>query len=227
MNLHTRAPWLVTMSDEPDPEFAFRLGPMNVIEGRKGSIFSSPSDVVRDVYEVEERVNQVNGAEDALRLFEEFGPWQIGEPYATEGLPIRLSSVLKQRDRFARERQRSVAPGERIYAAQRRNLVEGLEDLWMYHPLPFELVLSDPPFAQVRSKDIQDALRAACFMRQIQRGRWGKCAKASCGKFFKKPADKKPSVYCSKRCASAESSNKYNERKRKLAQANLRTEDGK
>jgi len=209
--LYTRAPWLISMSDDADPEFSFRLGPMMTTKRGNTTQFSSP-DIVRDVFELRHRVFSVRRPEDAMELFKEFGPWQLTKELDKEGINIRFSAVLRRRDFFENALlHRSVENLDRVY--NERDIGEGFENFYLWYPLPMELVFADPPVAKVRCKDIEDALRSSVFLDRLDGFVWRRCQREDCGALYKLTS-KRRKVFCSSDCAHLQSVRDYHKRKR-------------
>ena len=76
--LKTRAPWRVTMSDDPDPELSAQLIVRTEQEGN--TTHYRWEDVIQDVFEVRRRVFSIRTPKDIMELIEDWGP---GQPEGT------------------------------------------------------------------------------------------------------------------------------------------------
>jgi hypothetical protein len=212
--LYTRAPWLVSMSEHVDPEFSFRLGPAMTAKHGITTQVSSPPDIIEDVFKVRDRVFGVRRPEDAMELFKEFGPWQLTKEFDKEGIKIRFSAVLRRRNHFEQALlDRSVENLDRAYSERSGDIVEGLENIYLWQPLPMHLVFGDPPVARVRCKDIEDALRSSVVLDRLDGFVWRRCQREDCGALYKLTS-KRRKLFCKSECAHLQSVRDYHERKR-------------
>jgi hypothetical protein len=198
------------MSDDADPEFSFRLIVTTIKEGN--TTRHHWRDVVRDVFEVRHRVFAIRTPEDAMDLFEDWGPWQLAKAFDTAGAPIRFSAVIRRRDFYENALlHRSVEKLDRVYGEP--EIVEGVEDFYLWQALPMELVFGDPPAARVACKDIEDALRASVFLDRLDGFVWRRCRREDRGALYELTS-KRVKLYCSSECAHLQSVRDYNERKK-------------
>jgi hypothetical protein len=201
------------MSEHKDPEFSFRLAPMVKTQEGNTTRFTSGPQILRDVFDVREKVFAIRRPEDALELFNEFGPWQLAKPFDVEGINIRFSAVLTRRNFFEDALlRRSVENIHRTYSERSGDLEEGLENIYLWYPLPMELQFTDPVSAVARCKDIEDSLRASVFLDRLDGFVWRRCQREDCGKLFKRTS-KREKLYCGSDCAHLQSVRDYNNRK--------------
>lgn len=195
--LRTRAPWRVSVSDEPDPIFTTKL---IVRTGKDGTTTNYRwDDVAEDVFDLRRRVFDVAAIEDVKKLLEECGPWQVKSRDDVEGIPVRFSAVIQRRDFFKHALlERSIDNTARTYEGDQ--IAEAFENFYLWHPLPMELLFRDPPTARVACKDIEDSLRASVFLDRLDGFRWKRCKRQDCGQVFELKS-KHDRVYCSASCA--------------------------
>lgn len=204
--LRTRAPWRVSMSDEADPVFSTRLIVRTERDGNTSHY--RWDDVVEDVFALRRRVFDLKTIEDARRLFEDCGPWQVAEDMDIEGKPVRFSAVLRGRDFFRHALlERSIDNLARTY--EEDQIAEAFENVYLWSALRMELLFRDPPTARVACKDIQDSLRASVFLDRLDGFRWKRCKRQDCGQVFELKS-KHERVYCSGACARLQSARDWN-----------------
>lgn len=209
--LKTRSPWRVNMSDDPDPEFS---APQLIVRTLKegSTTHHRWEDVTEDIFEVRRRVFSIRTPNDVMELLEDWGPWQVKEPFDVKGDPIRFSAVMRQRDFYKNALlERSVDNLGRTYKGD--DVAEGVENFYLWQPLPMELVFKDPPTARVVCKDIEDSLRASVFLDRLDGFVWRRCRREDCGELFELKS-KRAKLYCSAECAHLQSVRNYHERKK-------------
>jgi hypothetical protein len=208
--LRTKGPWRVGMSEDADPAFSFRRIVTEKKQGNRTDYITE--DIVRDVFEVRRRVFGIKKPEDALELFREFGPMQVAKEFDLEGLPTRFSAVARRRDFYENALlHRSVDNLSRTYNGE--DVAEGVENLYLWWPLPTEIVFREPPVARVVCKDIEDSLRASVFLDRMDGFIWRRCRREDCRNIFELKS-KRNKIYCSTECAHLKSVREYNERKK-------------
>jgi hypothetical protein len=167
------------------------------------------------VFEIRDALFSIRKTEEALAFFQAYGPWQLKQLLGTETEIIRLSSLLNQRDFYrdalltGRNMSGQTAHGDEAM----RKLFEGI---YLWQPLPMEMVFKQPPAVVVRCKDIQDGLRASVFLDKVEGFSWRRCARKDCGKVYRLET-KHAKLYCTPECAHLQASRDYNNRKRKTA----------
>jgi hypothetical protein len=195
--LRTRAPWRVGMSDETDPVFTSRLIVRTEHEGSTTNY--RWDDVAEDVFDLRRRVFDITTVEDAKKLFEECGPWQVEKVGDVDGNPVRFSGFIRSRDFFKHALlERSIDNLARKYEGD--EIAQAFENAYLWSALPMELLFRDPPVARVVCKDIQDSLRASVFLDRLDGFRWKRCKRQDCGQVFELKS-KHDKVYCCGACA--------------------------
>lgn len=204
--LDTRAVWVVTMSEGPDPEFTCRAvrTPKDEMAGERWEFKTA------DAFEVRNRVFALQTPEDALELFRACGPWQVKDRYALEGEPIRFSQIERLRGFYedALLRRSLKETGD---------VAEDMRSFYLWQPLPIELQFGTGR-ALVRCKDIEAALRASVFLDRQQGFPWKRCRRSDCGRIFKNES-KRERLYCGTDCAHLESSRNYQRRRASAAKS--------
>jgi hypothetical protein len=198
--LDSQFEWETTMGRENDPVFSFTLPPVHrrrIDQGR----FKEP-------FAMREQFFAIKDAEEVLSFFREFGPYKLVTVSTAESMT--LSSVLRKRDFYEDALLRPLECG-RVYSGD--SIREGLEDMYLWQNLPMELTFRQPMQAQVRCKDIEEALRATVFLDRLRALPWQRCMRSDCGKPFE-ATSKRAKMYCSPACAHLQSVRSYNERQR-------------
>jgi len=182
--LSTRAPWRISVSNDPDPIFSTRLIVRTEQEGN--TTHYRWDDVAEDVFDLRRRVFDVTTIEDAKKLFEECGPWQVEKVGDVEGKPVRFSAVIRSRDFFKHALlERSIDNRARTYEGG--EVAEAFENVYLWQALPMDLLFTDPVTARVVCKDIQDAVRASVFLDRLEGFRWKRCKRQDCGQGYSRP----------------------------------------
>jgi hypothetical protein len=128
------------------------------------------------------------------------------------GVPIRFSEVMRRCDFYKNALlERSVENLGRTYKGD--DVAEGVENFYLWQPLPMELVFKDPPAARIVCKDIEDSLRASVLLDRLDGFVWRRCRREDCGELFELKS-KRAKLYCSTECAHLQSVRDYNERKK-------------
>ncbi|MES2219416.1 MAG: hypothetical protein V4587_00430 [Acidobacteriota bacterium] len=204
--LESRSEWHVSMSEEPDPEFTFvlRFPPHWALPLEKGA---TPFDMAKrgwtfkeaDVFDVRAVVFAIKSPSDALECFRRFGPWRLPERLATKADPIKWSQLQLEREFYEDALlHRSVENLNRTYEGE--ELIEGIQNMYLWQPLPAELLFSAPYIEIVRCWDLQTALRASIFLDRMEGFIWRRCARKDCETLYK-VSSKRQRLYCKTYCA--------------------------
>jgi hypothetical protein len=206
--LYTWGEWETAMSEDPDPLFSFLLAPIHQQANR--GIDIDPRKV-RDVFELRHDFFAIQTPTQALAFFRTFGPLQIKQQLGNEAAPVRFSAVMQRRSFWEDALlNRSVEKLNREYRGD--HVAEGLENMYLWQPLPMELLFGQPLCGRVVCKDVEDSLRTSVFLSRLEGFRWRRCAREDCGNLFKLTS-KRRRLYCGSDCAHLQSQRSYTERK--------------
>lgn len=210
--LQTRGEWQASMSAGPDPVFSFSLRPIR--QWKEGDTERAKRDPLRvcDVFELRTEFFAIRTPGQALEFFQAFGPWQVEQPLSIVANAIPFSAVTRRRHFYEDALlNRSIEYMGRKYSGD--DVREGLENIYLWHPLPIELLFGQPLVGRVLCKDIEDSLRASVFLDRLNGFTWRRCARADCGKLFSL-SSKRERLYCDTECAHLQAVRNYNDRKR-------------
>ena len=209
--LQTWGEWGAYMSDEADPSFSFKLRPVQLTTRGDGGVSVKKEMRVKEAFPMRERFFAIQTAQDALAFFQEYGPFQVDKYLGTQVKPVTLAQTLRRRNFYLHAlTERSIDNLARTYSGD--ELREGMENWYLWSPLPMELVFRQPMAALVRSKDVEDALRATVFLDRLRGLPWQRCIREDCGRPFEVKGAR-ARLYCSPECAHLQSVRNYNKRK--------------
>lgn len=224
--LKTAGEWEAYIGQEADPviSFLFRKRPVQILEDGRRQWEAAP-DRQKEGFALREQFFAIKSAEDALRFFQEFGPYQLPQLWDATAQPIKLSQVLSRRDYYLDGLlHRSIENIARKYSGD--EVGEGLDNIFLWQNLPMELVFRQPMSALVRCKDIEESLRATVFLDRLWGMPWKQCKREDCGKPFEvKTAREK--LYCSTECAHLSAVRTYNKAKQTAKAAKPVAKKGK
>ena len=214
--LETRDEWEAYIGEEADPVITFVLRRRPPQQLEDGSVKSGLLPFrQKEAFALRDNFFAIQSAEDALRFFQEYGPYQLAKHLDMETQPVKLSQVLRRRDFYTHALfERSIKNMARNYKGE--EVREAFENMYLWGNLPMELVFRQPMGAIVRCKDVEDALRATVFLDKLRGLPWKRCARKDCGKPFEVKG-KRERLYCSPECAHLQSVRNYNAKQTAMA----------
>lgn len=213
--LHTFGRWETSVSSDSDPIYSFLLLPPSHTRDEHGQRWSR-HDTAYDVFEIREALFAIRTPDDALEFFRSYGPWQVDRLLGNDANTLRFSALLRRQEFYRdallhRPTKRPPRPKDRPQT--QKELRDALEAVFLWRPLPMELLFGAPFVARVVCKDIEDAIRASVFLDRLEGFSWRRCVKADCGKPFRLTS-KREKLYCTYECAHHQAVRDYNERRR-------------
>lgn len=205
--LETRANWQVSTdrdSDPRDPTFIFEIP-----KPRHG--IPELRTRVHDAFDVRKDFLAIRTPEGALAFFRTYGPWQVKERYANAADPFTWKQVERGRGFF--EDALTNRSTDR-YSGD--DILEELEQTWLWKDLALELPFQDPLVAIARCDDVRAALRASVYLSRLGGLKWSRCAKTDCNKLFQRKS-KREQLYCCTEHANVQSTRNYKKRNRTVA----------
>jgi hypothetical protein len=204
--LETAGEWEAFIGDETDPVISFKLSlrRREIVMPDKVRYEREPA-LIKDAFLLREHFFEVRNAEDALKFFQEYGPFQLAKQWDGTAKPIKLSQAIGRRDFYLD----ALINSPRTFRDD--EVGAAIDDLYLWQNLPLELPFRQPMHAVVRCKDVEDALRASVFLDRLRAMPWRRCMREDCGKPFELPR-RRAKIYCSPECSHLQSVRFYNKR---------------
>jgi hypothetical protein len=214
--LRVREEWQVSMNQADDPEFSFARG--------KEVAFPSATVRTEDAFDVRDDFLSILSPEDALRFFEQYGPFQYkpdkisGTKEGKGARPERVKWSVVEQAKVDFE-EALVKPGIPTRKAWLYTLIF---ETPLALKLPFRAVTPElsrishwkDDAAIARCDDVVDALRASIFLSRMRGFKWSRCARQGCNRLFEQTT-KRQKLYCRPGCAHLQAVNDYNARQPK------------
>lgn len=207
--LKTFEEWRAFADDENGGTISFELAPRRKIELPDGTVTYKTEDLrIKDAFVLRERFFEIKTLHDALAFFQEFGPYQVDSYLGQAAKPVKLKAILHRRDFYSNALlHRSIGNLGRTYSAD--EMREFGENLYLWYPLPMELLFAQPMQAYVKCKDVEEALRASVFLDRLRGLPWQRCAREDCGRPFE-IKNRHARLFCTPACAHLQSVRNYN-----------------
>jgi hypothetical protein len=218
--LSTYEGWKVSISDDPDQEFTFSLRSFGSrIVRNKDDTFDLPHKIEVDACLVRDRFFAISTPDEALRFFQEFGPYFLAERLAQQAPPVRFSWLMKKRRLY----EEALVNKKYWDRSAKESPDDPDAEEWssyLRQPLQAEIMRSSGGHSQVlhiSCKDIAACLRSTVFLDTLSGTERGRCARVGCPTpLFQRT--RKTKKYCSRECEELQK--KRNQRQPPKAQKN-------